>query len=175
MTSFRHLIPHSSVPISLNGAKCNLDKVKLMACISACFDTVGAPHSLQGHFIAWRVTWHPYVLSHALSCFTTLIPSPHSSLVSIKNRGSRYVLSIDFVNATGSRWWTVVGLPWLPPGHVQWRAGMTTFRHLIPHSSVPMSLTDTKGQHLGSQHSTVNSILQPSFIPKVVEEKLWFL
>ena len=34
----------------------------------------------------------------------------------------------------------MVGLPWLPPGHVRWRAGMTTFRHLIPHSSVPMSL-----------------------------------
>ena len=41
---------------------------------------------------------------------------------------------------TGVRLWTTVGLPWLPPGHVQWHAGMTTFRHLIPHSSVPMSL-----------------------------------
>ena len=30
-------------------AKCNLGKVKLKARIPACFDTVGAPHSLQGH------------------------------------------------------------------------------------------------------------------------------
>ena len=49
MTTFRHLIPHSSVPMSLNVAKCNLGKVKLKARIPACFDTVGAPHSLQGH------------------------------------------------------------------------------------------------------------------------------
>ena len=34
----------------------------------------------------------------------------------------------------------MVWLPWLPPGHVRWRTGMTTFRYLIPHSSVPMSL-----------------------------------
>ena len=73
MTTFRHLIPHSSVPMSLNVAKCNLGKVKLKACISACFDTVGAPHSLQGH-----------VASVCIVARTTLIPSPPSSLVSIK-------------------------------------------------------------------------------------------
>ena len=84
MTTFRHLIPHSSVPMSLNVAKCNLGKVKLKACIPACFDTVGAPHSLQGHPIACRAPWHLYVLSRALSRFITLIPSPPSSLVSIK-------------------------------------------------------------------------------------------
>ena len=55
-------------------AKCNLGKFKLKACIPACFDTVGAPHSLQGHLIASRVTWHPYVLSlHYFDCLAFLI------------------------------------------------------------------------------------------------------
>ena len=87
MTTFRHLTPHSSVPMGLNEAKCNLGKVKLKACIPACFDTVGAPHSLQGHLLACRAMWYSYVLSHALSRFTTLIPSSPSSLVSIKING----------------------------------------------------------------------------------------
>ena len=62
----------------------------------------------------------------------------------------------------GVRWMIVVRLPWLPPGHVRWRAGMTTFRHLIPHSSVQMSFTYKQTHKPEKQRPPVNKLFQES-------------